>query len=58
MPGIPGMFSIPCMPFMSADGLAEAVLVAVFITGTSVMLQIGHFPGSLECTDGCIVHVQ
>jgi hypothetical protein len=34
------------------------VSFATFLkTGTRSIEQIGHFPGVLECTEGCIVQV-
>jgi hypothetical protein len=50
-------------PIDPVPGLLAAVLVSFFgavffLTGTKSIEQIGHLPGSLEWTEGCIVQVQ
>ena len=42
------------IPLMNERGLPGTFFI---ITGTRSIEQMGHFPGSFECTDGCIVQV-
>ena len=49
----------PDVPFPAPfeSSFAALSFATFFRTGTRSIEQIGHFPGVLECTEGCIVQV-
>jgi hypothetical protein len=48
---------IPSTPRRLSSMWITPVCSSPRVTGVSVMEQIGHFPGTGECTEGCIEQV-